>query len=494
MMPQEVIVRAAGIRANAGDRLARGDAAVVVALAGGTGSGKSSLFNAVAGADIAEVGVRRPTTTDPVALVIGDIAGSDTLLDWLEVRKRFTPENAVGITGGLILLDLPDHDSIRADHKATVDRLVQRVDVLLWVLDPQKYAQGLLHRGYLRDLRQHADVQLAALNKVDELSSGERDACVADLRRILASEGLSKVPIYAISALDGTGQGDLREALSALAHRRTAALQRIDGDLRKAADDLAAHLGLPPEKPLDPDPLVEVVAAAARVDDRADAEGQRYTVMARRGTRPPLLRGVSSVFRRRERARSFAVEDFDPEARDPSPVAVQHALHELAVGYGRGLTRPWRSRLREVALHASEPLQRLTSEALARVTATPPRRAWWHPVSLLWGIFELLGAAGLVWLAVIAASGYLALPMAEPPSVAGVSLPIVLAVGGVVGWVIFRLVRDRLITVGARKHAQRVQRSYHGEIAEAVKEAIAPLAVEIATYQRLVKDLRAVVG
>jgi hypothetical protein len=392
------------------------------------------------------------------------------------------------------VLDLPDHDSIRADHKATVDKLVQRVDVLLWVLDPQKYAQGLLHRGYLRDLRQHADVQLAALNKVDELSSGERDACVADLRRILASEGLSKVPIHAISALDGTGQGDLREALSALAHRRTAALQRIDGDLRKAADDLAAHLGLPPEKPLDPDPLVEVVAAAARVDDRADAEGQRYTVMARRGTRPPLLRGVSSVFRRRERARSFAVEDFDPEARDPSPVAVQHALHELAVGYGRGLTRPWRSRLREVALHASEPLQRLTSEALARVTATPPRRAWWHPVSLLWGIFELLGAAGLVWLAVIAASGYLALPMAEPPSVAGVSLPIVLAVGGVVGWVIFRLVRDRLITVGARKHAQRVQRSYHGEIAEAVKEAIAPLAVEIATYQRLVKDLRAVVG
>jgi GTP-binding protein EngB required for normal cell division len=494
MMPHAVVDRAAGVRANAGDRLARGDAAVVVALAGGTGSGKSSLFNAVAKADIADVGVRRPTTTDPVALVIGDIEGSDSLLDWLEVRKRFTPEKPTGVNGGLILLDLPDHDSIRIDHKATVDRVIQRVDVLLWVLDPQKYAQGLLHRGYLRDLRQHADVQLVALNKVDELSNGEQDACVTDLRRILASEGLSKVPVYPISALDGTGLGTLREALSALAFRRTAALQRIDGDLRKAADDLAAHLGLPPERPLDPDPLVEVVAAAARVDDRAAAEGERYTVLARRRTRPPLLRGVSSVFQRRERTRSFAVEDFDPEARDPSPVAVQHALHELAVGYGRGLTRPWRSRLREVALHASEPLQRLTSQALARVTASPPRRVWWRPVSLLWGVFELLAVAGLVWLAVIAATNYLALPMGDPPTVGGVSLPIVVVAGGVLGWVICRIARERLISVGARRHAQALRRSYHGEIAEAVKEAIAPLAVEIATYRRLVKDLRAVVG
>src|SRR5690606_27400534 len=112
-------------------------------------------------------------------------------------------------------------------HKATVDRLVQRVDVLLWVLDPQKYAQGLLHRGYLKDLRQHADVQLVALNKIDELSSSERDACVEDLRRILASEGLGKVPIYPISAVDGTGMRALRDALSELADQRTAALQRI---------------------------------------------------------------------------------------------------------------------------------------------------------------------------------------------------------------------------------------------------------------------------
>jgi GTP-binding protein EngB required for normal cell division len=353
MMPEDVVDRASAVRANAGERLARGDAAIVVALAGGTGSGKSTLFNALAGDDIADVGIRRPTTTDPVALVVGEIEGADSLLDWLEVRKRFTPEAKLGLDSGLIVLDLPDHDSIRIDHKATVDRLVQRVDVLLWVLDPQKYAQGILHRGYLKDLRQHAEVQLVALNKVDELVAAERDACVTDLRRILASEGLGKVKIYPISATEGTGLGKLRGALSELADRRTAALQRIDGDLRKAADDLAAHLGLPPEKPLDPDPLVEVVGAAARVDDRAAAEAERYTVAARRATRPPLLRAISAIIPRRSPSSTFALEDFDPEARDPSPVAVQHALQELSIQYGRGLTRPWRSRLREVALSAA---------------------------------------------------------------------------------------------------------------------------------------------
>jgi len=494
MMPEEVVDRASAVRANAGERLARGDAAIVVALAGGTGSGKSTLFNALAGDDVAEVGVRRPTTTDPVALVVGDIEGADSLLDWLEVRKRFTPEAKIGLDSGLIVLDLPDHDSIRADHKATVDRLVQRVDVLLWVLDPQKYAQGILHRGYLKDLRQHAEVQLVALNKVDQLVAAERDACVADLRRILSSEGLGKVKIYSISATEGTGMGKLRTALSELADRRTAALQRIDGDLRKAADDLAAHLGLPPEKPLDPDPLVEVVGAAARVDDRAAAEAQRYSTAARRATRPPLLRAVSGIVPRRSPSSTFALEDFDPEARDPSPVAVQHALQELSVQYGRGLTRPWRSRLREVALNASEPLQRLTSDALARVTASPPRRSWWRPLSAAWGIFELVALAGIVWLLVLAASTYLELPVADPPVVTGISLPIVLVVGGLIGWIVFRVARERAVATGAKRYGQWVRRQYHSEIAEAVKEAIAPLAVEIAAYQRLVEDLRAVVG
>jgi hypothetical protein len=59
---------------------------------------------------------------------------------------------------------------------------------------------------------------------------------------------------------------------------------------------------------------------------------------------------------------------------------------------------------------------------------------------------------------------------------------------------VFRVLRERFIATGGKRYAQWVRRQYHSEIAEAVKEAIAPLAVEIASYQRLVLDLRAVVG
>ena len=55
-----------------------------------------------------------------------------------------------------MLLDLPDHDSTVAAHRLEVDRLVALVDVLVWVLDPQKYADAAIHERYLRPLARTA--------------------------------------------------------------------------------------------------------------------------------------------------------------------------------------------------------------------------------------------------------------------------------------------------------------------------------------------------
>ena len=54
------------------ERLELGVDHTVVALVGGTGSGKSSLFNAICRLDFADVGVRRPTTSEITACVWGD--------------------------------------------------------------------------------------------------------------------------------------------------------------------------------------------------------------------------------------------------------------------------------------------------------------------------------------------------------------------------------------------------------------------------------------
>ncbi|HEU4487656.1 MAG TPA: YfjP family GTPase, partial [Actinomycetota bacterium] len=159
-----LIEQAAGVRARAGARLGHGTDLTVVALAGATGSGKSSLFNALAGFELAAVGVRRPTTGRPQACVWGQ-AAADELLDWLGIAERHHLSGGEEGLDGMVLLDLPDHDSTEASHRIEVDRLVELVDLLVWVVDPQKYADAALHERYLRPLRGHSSVMVVGLNR-----------------------------------------------------------------------------------------------------------------------------------------------------------------------------------------------------------------------------------------------------------------------------------------------------------------------------------------
>ncbi len=177
-----LVVEARRVVAQADRRLALSGDATVVALAGATGSGKSSLFNTLSGSDLATVGVRRPTTAHAMACVWGQDAGAE-LLDWLQIPRRHTrAPDPDGALDGLVLLDLPDHDSTERQHRVEVDRLVQLVDVLVWVVDPQKYADAALHDRYLKPLARHAEVMTVVLNQVDRLGPAEREQCLRDLR------------------------------------------------------------------------------------------------------------------------------------------------------------------------------------------------------------------------------------------------------------------------------------------------------------------------
>ncbi|MCW2701794.1 MAG: GTP-binding protein HSR1-related protein, partial [Blastococcus sp.] len=254
--------------AKAGARAALGDA-TVVALAGATGSGKSTLFNALSGSEVSTPGVRRPTTGVAHATVWGSDDGADRLLDWLEVprRHRHEPEPALD---GLVLLDLPDHDSVRLEHRLEVDRLVGLVDVLVWVLDPEKYADAAVHDRYLSPLSGHAGVLFVVLNQVDRLDQDAARACLADLRGLLDREGLAATPLLALSGRTGAGVGELRKELARRVAARRAAADRLTADVRVAAAALAVHCpdGAAPGSPDAEDggnDLVGALAAAAGV-------------------------------------------------------------------------------------------------------------------------------------------------------------------------------------------------------------------------------------
>jgi GTP-binding protein EngB required for normal cell division len=260
------------------DRLALGVEHTVVALLGGTGSGKSSLFNAVAGFDFAQVGVRRPTTSRAAACVWG--THGDALLDWLEVDpdRRIERESALdGETEaplrGLVLLDLPDHDSVDDRHRETVDRLLPMADLLVWVLDPQKYADDALHSGYLRRLVGHEGAMLVLLNQVDLVPADQQDALVADVARLIEADGLTGVPVRAVSARTGAGVAELRDLLAEVVGGRSLAARRGSAEIGDAARLVSAQLAEsePADAALEVAPVAERLAEAAGLPAIADA-------------------------------------------------------------------------------------------------------------------------------------------------------------------------------------------------------------------------------
>ena len=231
-----------------GERMRMSASHTVVALAGGTGSGKSSLFNALAGAAFSPPGVTRPTTKHSHACVWG-MEGAAPLLDWLGVQRRHRyarasalDEGEASLTG-LLLLDLPDHDSVVTGSAALVDRLVKMADMLVWVLDPLKYADASVHRRYLVPLAGHAAVTTVVLNQCDTLSPDQIDDCRTDLRRLLDSEGLTETNVLMTSATTGLGLNELQRVLADSVAARRAVTDRITADIDALLDRFAVYAG-----------------------------------------------------------------------------------------------------------------------------------------------------------------------------------------------------------------------------------------------------------
>ena len=216
----------------------------VVALLGATGSGKSSLTNALAGAEVSRTARTRPTTTQPLAVVPDTTVEATALLDWLDISQRVRVDGAWGLGEDTVLVDLPDIDSEELAHRAIAQRMAGKVDVLVWVLDPEKYADGVVHRDFLTPMAAHAEVMTVALNQVDRLDAEGRDAVLTDLRRILDREGVGNVSVVPVSARTGEGIETLARTVAAVAADRLASARNLIAHARRAAKELGERTGL----------------------------------------------------------------------------------------------------------------------------------------------------------------------------------------------------------------------------------------------------------
>ncbi len=443
----------------------------VVALAGSTGGGKSSLFNAVSGLDIARVGIRRPTTAQPLACVWGT-QGAEPLLDWLGIpalnrisRESVLDPDAKDIFDGLVLLDLPDHDSTEAEHRKTVDRMVELVDLFVWVMDPQKYADASLHERYLRPLAEHRDVIVVVLNQIDRLASDDVEACVSDLRRLLDDDGLAGAPILPLSAVTSDGLDALVDLLRRTVAEQRASAERVDADVRRVARRMVEASGTAEAGEIgeaDRDRLVETLTDAADIDTVAEEAGRVHLRPARRVQQPQVRVDRDSVV--------SAVRD----------------MGRVAAG---SLSRGWGGSIRSVADDAAETVPGELETALSSVDLAGGRGgAWWRLSGLVEWLALITGVVGGLWALVLEVETRFEVEWLDrqdvpEPAVAGSSLPMVLLVaGGAIGLI---LAAGRAVAArrARRSHAVDVRRRLRAAVEEVVDDAaLAPLRDELSLH------------
>ena len=412
-----------------GERLALGVDHTVVALFGGTGSGKSSLFNALTQLQFADVGARRPTTSHAAPCSWGDDASA--LLDFLGVggERRIRRESLLDASdqdelAGLVLLDVPDYDSVTTAHALQVDRLVPLTDILVWVVDPQKYADAALHEGYLRGLGARQEDMLVLVNQVDTLPAGGAETLLKDVHDLLIADGLQDVQVLPVSAVRGDNLGKVREILcdrvaqeSNAARTASAELDAITARLRPTA----AHR----EIVLDPAGAQSAAESLIRASGAQAVEDSVRTGLAR-----ALPRALAR-----------------PEP--PSRTAVAATRTTWLQQVTDGLPPVW-LRSVESAVATPEALAAQTAEAVGSV-ALPGHRA--PVIELAWWGGLLAALIGLAWGIAVAAGGGV------------VVLPAVVLVLGMIGAMVARLVR--------RSRARKEAESYGAQVRKRVSSVVA---------------------
>lgn len=367
-------------------RLSDLDAPLLAVVGGSTGSGKSTIVNALIGTPTTRAGVIRPTTRQPILVHAPVDAGwfaSDRILPGLaRVRGRITEPGTPASSAGdapaaarinelmllghdrvppfLALIDAPDIDSVADDNRALAAQLLAAADLWLFVTTANRYADAV--PWALLDGAAGRNITVAVvLNRVPPGAAAE---VLPDLRSMLTARGLPDAPVFVIEEqkLDELGMlpasavAGPRDWLSSIAADRAERTRIAARTLRGAIVDLdirVSSIATARQQQLDwvdgtAKTVAHAYASAAEAVDDATRDGAllRGEVLARWQD----FVGTSDVFR--------SVERWFSRTRDaatawimgkPQPVIdvevrLEHGLHAVIVDQaGRAAAASWAS-------------------------------------------------------------------------------------------------------------------------------------------------------
>ena len=568
-VPETVLLDAAETLERLSQRRELSTEHTVIGFFGATGSGKSTLFNAIAGQNIALSAPTRPTTST-VQAAIWEAEGSEELLDWLGINKRVYPQtqalaaegeategneaggnnksaggvaapNAVtepapGLfnrirravggrgemrtrTGGLILLDMPDFDSVTTTNRDLAARMMRYVDVLVWVVDPQKYADAVIHRDFMVPLAASGAQALCVLNQADKLAPAEVPAVLASLTRLLQAEGteahLLAAPI-AVSARTGEGIDVLRDLLAQVAAAKSLSLQRTDAQLHATASQLRTYAGgegtvLAGAYALDAEQkLVKACYSSSQAEQVLEAATASYRRAAGQHTGWILTRWMSRLkadpLRRLHLGQQDETKSISKAEKsagmlgsdsENAPELVASSLPPLSAAQKAGMANavrqyskqmaarvdePWKRSMKEAALSREAELPELLERDMVRIDYGLGRtRAPWVIFNALQWIALLSALVGVGWLTLISGMAYLQiqLPPAPTPEGSPVPLPTLLLLLGILLGIASAGVGRLLTAMGSRYYARKLRGRLQTGVEKAVQSCVvAPVQQE----------------
>ena len=562
-VPETVLLDAAETLERLSQRRELSTEHTVIGFFGATGSGKSTLFNAIAGQNIALSAPTRPTTST-VQAAIWEAEGSEELLDWLGIDKRVYPQtqalaaegdategneagggaaapNAVtepapGLfnrirraaggrgemrtrTGGLILLDMPDFDSVTTTNRDLAARMMRYVDVLVWVVDPQKYADAVIHRDFMVPLAASGAQALCVLNQADKLAPAEVPAVLASFTRLLQAEGteahLLAAPI-AVSARTGEGVDVLRDLLAQVAAAKSLSLQRTDAQLHATASQLRTYAGgegavLAGAYALEAEQkLAKACYTSSQAEQVLQAATASYRRAAGQHTGWILTRWMSRLKADPLRRLHLGQQDETKSASkaekssgmlgsdsENAPELVASSLPPLSAAQKAGMANavrqysnqmadrvedPWKRSMKEAALSREAELPELLERDMMRIDYGLGRtRAPWVLFNALQWIALLSALVGVGWLTLISGMAYLQiqLPPAPTPEGSPVPLPTLLLLLGILLGIASAGVGRLLTAMGSRYYRRKLRGRLQTGVEKAVQSCVvAPVQLE----------------
>jgi hypothetical protein len=191
---------------------------LVAAFFGGTGVGKSSLLNRLAGQAIATVGVERPTSRE-VSVFLHDSLQLRQLpagfpVDRVRVARHFDEKRRQ-----ILWIDMPDIDSTESSNRDLVADWLPHIDVLVYVVSPERYRDDKGWRLLREHVREHA--WLFVLNHWDH----GQEAQVADFIKLLRQGGFASPLVF---------RTDCRDELQ---KRKPDEFAQLESSIQTLADD-----------------------------------------------------------------------------------------------------------------------------------------------------------------------------------------------------------------------------------------------------------------